>query len=110
MCVLCRIDSEHNLKVVGWVTGEVPPGNEYSTAEIKSERNLLCSWVCFSFEALQTYRKTLARLPKDSEHDQRLRRSRQQKVRIYFLFVCISAFDTLSSLLIYRNMKGRGDM
>ena len=31
------IDSEHNLKVVGWVADEVPSGNDYSKADVKSE-------------------------------------------------------------------------
>ena len=35
------IDSEHNLKVVGWVAEEVPSGNDYSRADVISEFSAL---------------------------------------------------------------------
>lgn len=47
LCYVCvyslgySIDSEHNLKVVGWVAEEVPPGNDYSRADVKSEFSAL---------------------------------------------------------------------
>lgn len=37
------IDSEHNLKVVGWVAEEVPSGNNYCRADVKSEFALACT-------------------------------------------------------------------
>ena len=47
---------------------------------------MCCFFLFVHTEALQTYRKTLARFPKESEHDRRLRRSRQRKVTL-----CISS-------------------
>lgn len=80
------IDSEHNSRVISWVAAEIP-STEYNKYDIKSKQLIklsisMCtlSQIIVFVEALQTYRKTLARVPKDGEQDQRLKRSRQQKV------------------------------
>jgi hypothetical protein len=41
------IDSEHNLKVVGWVADEIP-GSEYSRADVKSEFSVFAELRLFS--------------------------------------------------------------
>ena len=35
--IFYRIDNEHNLKVVGWVSDELPSGSESCKADVKSK-------------------------------------------------------------------------
>ena len=53
-----RVDSEHNLQVVGWVADELPSGNKYSKADVKSEfvHGYVYLFIFVHTEALQTYR------------------------------------------------------
>ena len=76
---------------------ELPSGNKYSKADVKSEfvHGYVYLFIFVHTEALQTYRKTLARAPKESEHDRCLKRSRQQKVTL-----CISSTYVYCSFLV----------
>ncbi len=83
--LLCMIESDHNQQVVTWVAAEVP-STEYTKHDVKSK--LFCFSGTYLLElkilhsclkifsnyatlgALQTYRKTLRRTPKDGEHEQ----------------------------------------